>query len=264
MVSSAGKAPRRETNHGSIYQRFPARTEPFVVFAHLLLFWSIQAIVRSTTHLRGSTTKPLGGNSLCQSTATPSLAHSLASLTCGWTPATEERAREPLIRSPQERLDPFVIHHLCAMDLHLEDETLSVHQDVALTALDLLASVVAALFSAHRGTLDRLAIHHARAGLRIPPQAHPQPFADGPVDPLPGAVDTPSSEVVVDGGPPGKVVGKQAPLATALQYVKDGVQDLAKAVGSRASLARGGRQVRFDVAPFSIGKIRWVRFSHAC
>src|SRR5215216_4338145 len=78
MVSSAGKAPRRETNHGSIYQRFPARTEPFVVFAHLLLCWSIQAIVRSTTHLRGSTTKPLGGNSLCQSTATPSLAHSLA------------------------------------------------------------------------------------------------------------------------------------------------------------------------------------------
>jgi hypothetical protein len=40
---------------------------------------------------------------------------------------------------------------------------------VTLTALDLLASVVAALFSAYRGTLDRLAIHHARAGLGISP-----------------------------------------------------------------------------------------------
>jgi hypothetical protein len=40
----------------------------------------------------------------------------------------------------------------------------------------------APLFSAHSGHLHRLGIHHARAGLRIPPQAHPQAFADGPVD----------------------------------------------------------------------------------
>src|SRR5215211_6385445 len=46
----------------------------------ILLCCSIQAIVRSTTHLLGSTTKPLGGNSFCQSTATPSLAHSFVHL----------------------------------------------------------------------------------------------------------------------------------------------------------------------------------------
>src|SRR5215204_5729121 len=46
----------------------------------ILLFFSIQAIVRSTTHLRGSTWKPSGGSSFCQSTATPSLAHSAAHL----------------------------------------------------------------------------------------------------------------------------------------------------------------------------------------
>src|SRR5215208_4290202 len=45
---------------------------------HILLLWSIQENVRSTTHLRGSTWKPLGGMSFSQSTFIPSLAHSLA------------------------------------------------------------------------------------------------------------------------------------------------------------------------------------------
>src|SRR5918993_1613865 len=44
----------------------------------ILLLWLIQENVRSTTHLLGKTWKPSGGSSFCQSTATPSLAHSLA------------------------------------------------------------------------------------------------------------------------------------------------------------------------------------------
>jgi hypothetical protein len=92
------------------------------------------------------------------------------------------------------------------VDLRLEHETLGVYQDVALTALYLLASIVTALFSAYRGTLYRLGIHHARAGLRIPLQADPEAFAESPVDPLPGAVDAPSPEVMVDGGPPSRKV----------------------------------------------------------
>ncbi len=51
------------------------------------------------------------------------------------------------IRSPQQLFDPVPVHDLGAMDLCLEDETLSVHEQVALAALDLLTSVVAALFS---------------------------------------------------------------------------------------------------------------------
>ena len=132
----------------------------------------------STTHLLGSTRKPLGGKSFCQSTATPSLAHSLAhaiSTSSGAAfagaprdprsspgssppsprpcplrgsprPATDdERRGEPLVGSPQQRLDPLVIHHLGAVDLGLEHQALGVHQQVTLTALDLLASVVTAL-----------------------------------------------------------------------------------------------------------------------
>src|SRR5215203_7250172 len=135
---------------------------------------------------------------------------------------------------------------------------------MALSALDLLTPVVTALFSAHPGALDRLGIHHACAGLRISARANPEAFADGSVDPLPGAVDTPFPEVVVDGGPLREVVGQQTPLATGLQEVEDGVEDLAKAVGPGPSVSLGGGQVRLYVVPFGVGKVRWVRFSHTC
>ena len=84
-----------------------------------------------------------------------------------------------------------------------------------LASLDLLTSVVTPGFSAYRGGLYRLGIHHARAGLGIPFQANPQAFADGPIDPFPGPFYAPSSEVVVDGGPSREVVGEQAPLLAA-------------------------------------------------
>src|SRR5215212_5351973 len=122
-----------------------------------------------------------------------------------------------------------MVQHLGAVNLRLEYESLRVHQQVALTPFDLLAPVVTALFSAHRGALDRLGVHHASAGLRVPFQSNAQALAEGPVDPLLGTVDAPFPEVVVDGGPPGEVVGEQeAPLATALKDVEDGVEDLSR------------------------------------
>jgi hypothetical protein len=40
------------------------------------------------------------------------------------------------------------------VNLGFEDETFGVHQQVTLPALDLLSSVITALFSAHGGALD--------------------------------------------------------------------------------------------------------------
>ena len=89
-------------------------------------------------------------------------------------------------------------------------------------------------------------------------------MADGPVDSLPGTINAPFSEIMVDGGPSREVVGEQAPLATALQDVEEGLEDLTKVVGPGASISFGRGHVRLDVIPFGIGKICWVRFSHAC
>jgi hypothetical protein len=84
---------------------------------------------------------------------------------------------------------------------------------VTLASFYLLASYsITALFAAHRRALDRLRIHHARAGLGIPPQAYPEAFSDGPVDPLPSAIDPPGPEIVVDSlYANGKKVGEGLP-----------------------------------------------------
>ncbi len=90
-----------------------------------------------------------------------------------------------------------------------------------------LASVVASLFPAHAGRLDRLAVDYARAGLRVSSEVNPHPLAQRPVHPFPGAVEAPSSEVVVDGLPRREVVGQKPPGAAAFDDVEDGVKDLA-------------------------------------
>jgi hypothetical protein len=99
-------------------------------------------------------------------------------------------------------------------------------------------SIVTALLCA---TLDRLGINHASAGPWISVQANPQAFSYSPVDPFPGTVDAPGSEVVVNGRSSREVVGKQAPLTTAFEDVEDGVQNLTKIVSPRPSMPLGGK-----------------------
>ena len=77
-------------------------------------------------------------------------------------------------------------------------------------------------------------------------------------------VDGPFSEIVVDGGPPRKVVWEHAPLAAASQDVEYGVEDLSQAVDPWSAVAQRARHVRLDVLPLIVGEIRQVRFSHAC
>lgn len=58
--------------------------------------------------------------------------------------------------------------------------------------------------------------------------------------------------------------GLDAPHGAILRRAEAGDNDLAKAVGPGPSLPLQDGQVRFDVAPFGIGKIRCVRFSYVC
>jgi hypothetical protein len=83
------------------------------------------------------------------------------------------KARKEPLRPTQQRLDALVVHHLGAVYLGLEHESFGVDQQMALSSFDLLASIVAAFFSAYPGSLDRLAIDYACAGLGIPLEANP-------------------------------------------------------------------------------------------
>jgi hypothetical protein len=125
-------------------------------------------------------------------------------------------------------------HDLCAVDLGLEHEAFSVHQQVSLSAFDFLATVVATLFSGHPGRFDRLAIHYACAGLKIssrgPAPAHARLGASSP-----GAIDAPYSEIVVDGLPGWELVGQKSLGAATSYYVEVGVKDLTRAVDPRPS-----------------------------
>src|SRR4051794_25778865 len=126
------------------------------------------------------------------------------------------------------------------MDLRLEQKALRIHQNMAFSALDLLAAIIASLLSSHAGALDRLRIDNTRGGLRITPKTDPQALADGCVESLPGTIDAPEAKVMVDGLPRREVVRQQAPGAAAAENVEDGVEDLADAVEARSSRSLGG------------------------
>src|SRR3712207_2956449 len=100
---------------------------------------------------------------------------------------------------------------------------------MAPSALYLLAAIVSPL-SSHTGSLDRLAVHYACAGLRISLEVYSQTLAQLRVQILPGTVDTPSSEVVVNGLPGRKLMRQQAPSTATADHVEDGVEDLAQGV----------------------------------
>jgi hypothetical protein len=75
-----------------------------------------------------------------------------------------------------------------------------------LSAFDLFAPVVSALFSTYAGRIDWLAIYDARGGLWVSLEANPQSLAQGLVHPFLGSIHSPKAEVVVDGLPRWEVV----------------------------------------------------------
>ena len=149
------------------------------------------------------------------------------------------------------------------MDLRLEHKTLRIDQDVALSALDLLAPVVASFLAAYAGGLHRLAIHAARTGPGIASETDPKPLSEGGVDPLPRPIQAPDPEVMVDGLPRREVVGKETPGAAATDDVEDGIEDLAGGVDLWTTEGLGGGQMGLDDLPLFVRKVGLVCSSHS-
>src|SRR5215210_8733865 len=81
--------------------------------------------------------------------------------------------------------------------------------------------------------------------------------------PLPRSVQTPESEVVVDGLPRWEVVGQESPGAAATEHVEDGVEDLTQIMEARTSVGFRSGEVGFQAAPFGIGEVGLISSSHA-
>ena len=81
--------------------------------------------------------------------------------------------------------------------------------------------------------------------------------------PLPGALQAPEAEVVVDRLPRWEVVRQESPGASATHDVKDGVEDLAQRIDPRTPVVFGSGKVGFQAAPFGIRQIGLICFSHA-
>src|SRR5919107_1368471 len=78
------------------------------------------------------------------------------------------KAREQLLNTIEQRLDPLLVQHFRAVNLSFENQTLGIYQQVTFSALHFLAAIVSSLCSAYPCGLHRLAVHYARTRLRVP------------------------------------------------------------------------------------------------
>src|SRR5215217_2949693 len=134
----------------------------------------------------------------------------------GVQPQMREAREEADPRGFEQELDAIAIGDVRRVNLGHEYQTLGVYQKMTLSSLDLLGTVVTALFSSHARCLHRLGVHYGCARLRVPLQTHSHPLAQGIVHPLPGTIQAPRSKVVVDGLPWREVVWEQSPGTAAL------------------------------------------------
>src|SRR5215203_4760420 len=135
---------------------------------------------------------------------------------------------------------------------------------MALSSFNLLGSVVAALFAAYPGRLERLAVDYLRHWAEGPSSSAPLLACAGPS--ASSATSRPNARSGSSGrrsSCPREVVGQQSPSAAAANYVEDGVYDLAGGVHLGTTDGVGEGQVRFEVAPFGVGEIALICFSHA-
>src|SRR3712207_4455413 len=105
----------------------------------------------------------------------------------------------------------------------LHHQSACIYQKVAFAAVYLLGTVVAASAAFLRGP-RRLTVHDRRARHRFATRHRADALAQDAVDPLPGTIEAPSTEVMVDGLPGRELVRKEAPGAAAAHCVEDGVQ----------------------------------------
>ena len=174
---------------------------------------------------------------------------------------------------PEEFLHAWVIvdiesiHHLrscstivenCGRDHHRQQQSHCIHQNMAFSAIDLLAAIIAML-TASLCRLDRLAINAGSAGRRFPARFDPHLHTQSVHHALPGSIVTPGSEVVVDRALGQQIMRQQVPLAPGAIEVDDRVDYLSHVHPPRPTSALGRGNERFQNRPLFVGEIRRIR-----
>src|SRR5712692_8591943 len=143
------------------------------------------------------------------------------------------------------------------MSLRLQDHPLRVDHNVSLAPGALFGASIAVRFATSR-RLDRLTVDDPRTGLAITSRLRPPALPQGRVDALPGAVETPAPEVVVERLPRRKRVRQQPPGTAAADAVQDAVEDLTHRREPRATGRGRNRQQRFELTVVRVREIRVV------
>jgi hypothetical protein len=101
----------------------------------------------------------------------------------------------------------------------------------------------------------------APRGVGITPHLHAGGSMQCSVEPLPEALHTPQTKVMVDRFPRRQIMRQQPPGAATAQDIEDGIEDVPDRVVPRPASLLGGRQVWYERTPFSVRQIGWISFS---
>src|SRR5262249_45316185 len=140
-----------------------------------------------------------------------------------------------------------------------EDQTQHIDEQMTFPARDLLSSIIATR-AAHLGGLDRLAIDDRCSRFRVAPGALPNSATQCIIDPLPCAILLPCGKIVIDQLPRWEVMGQHSPLATAPEYVENGVDDFPSRVLDRLRSRLGGWNQWLQDLPLLVGQVGRIWF----
>ena len=135
---------------------------------------------------------------------------------------------------------------------HAQQESQSIHQQMALAAFDPLAGVVAHP-SAMPGGLDALTIQNRRRGAAALAVRLAHQRAQRVVERRPLVIERPLPENMVNRFPMGKFRGQVTPRAATFDDIQDGVQDLPP-INWWSSAFGGFREHGFKVGPLGVGE----------
>src|ERR1700678_2796997 len=209
--------------------------------------WPSQAKVRSTTHRRAMSTKPLAafGRLTISTVQSPLSRKGLLEFGAGVSAVGEDVAQPRIDRADrrQDERSAVAILDVGGMDDDADEMALRVGDDVPLATHDLLAGVESARTAAFTG-FRGLAVDHAgcRAGLAaiLLSRRHDQ----GVIDRLPTSLVAPGVEIPLHRRIGREILWQLSPLAAGRGDIQDRVQDIAKLDLPRSSQRRARRQMR--------------------